>query len=291
MTLQILIQQIKQEYGLKSIANTRYSALDKVVNLLMLLEENDNNRSSIQILNEMGKEQFKQLYSEYKATQLQLSSTLSGAENQAINDLYKALDTPIPSIPLPPESAGQSLTAAHKKTGSSNEDRNEHLKNGLPPMVGEAPKILILGTMPSDISIQELAYYRNESRNIFWKIMHSIFPDDATLSHEELLEKHHIALWDCLKSGIRKGSTDNGLMGNYVPNDLYKFLKTYPTIKVIVLNGKGKSSKGTYSLFNRFFSDLNNRYKVIALHSTSNLNTTVSAEEKLKEWSVIKDFL
>ena len=44
-------------------------------------------------------------------------------------------------------------------------------KQCLDPWVGESPYILILGTLPSDISIKSQAYYQNKSHNSFYKIM------------------------------------------------------------------------------------------------------------------------
>ena len=53
-------------------------------------------------------------------------------------------------------------------------DCHDH-KEGLIPWIDEFSEILILGSLPSDVSIKEQAYYQNKSKNSFWKIMHGLF--------------------------------------------------------------------------------------------------------------------
>ena len=290
MTLQVLVQSIKEEYKLKSIARTRYAALDKVIEFLSNLTILCHSSSAIEILKEVDKKEFKLKYSKYKTTQLNLSQTLSGAENQAINDLYKQINTTIPSITLLHKQKNVVAYEDSYKKNSKSENTDSDSKTGLLPMMGKDPKILILGTMPGDVSLKQKAYYRNESRNKFWEILHSVFADDEDVSYEDLLKKHHIALWDCLKAGKRQGSTDEKFeTDSLVPNDLENFLSNNPSIKTIILNGKGESSKSTYGIFNRFFPNLSNRYRVIALSSSSNANATITLEQKIKEWSIVRN--
>lgn len=163
---------------------------------------------------------------------------------------------------------------------------NQNYKEGLLPWVGESPKVLILGSMPGDESIRQQAYYSNISHNSFWKIMYSLFMKEGTQYNKEFITSHHIALWDCIQSGVRKGSVDNGFDDcSVVPNDLESFLAKYPTIKTIVLNGKGTPAE----YYRRFFSNIKIG-NLIKLNSTSNA-CTISFDAKLKEWSVIKELI
>lgn len=291
MTLQTIIQQVKQEYSNKSIAKTRYSALNKIIDFLHLLEKENDHITAVYFIKGINKNQFKELFLRYKIRHLHLSDKLSGAENQAINDLYRETGETSSPITIPEIKLKSNNPTITKNSPMHKIKHTDYdLKTGLPPMVGEDPKILILGTMPSDISIQKQAYYSNDSKNKFREIVYSIYQQDADLSCEVLLMKHHIALWDCIKRGKRKGSVDKGFDTNsLIPNDIEEFLKRYPTIRVIILNGKSKSRKSTFSIFNKFFPDLGNRYKVIALDSTSNANATVPTEVKVKRWAIIKD--
>jgi len=78
------------------------------------------------------------------------------------------------------------------------------------PIVDKNCKVLILGTMPGEISLQKQQYYANK-QNQFWKIIYSLFNKDVEDDYEKrkiFLLDHHIAIWDVLKSCDREGSRD-----------------------------------------------------------------------------------
>lgn len=171
------------------------------------------------------------------------------------------------------------------KTNTSNkcDKQTEHFKNGLEPWVGNNPKVLILGTMPGDISIKQKTYYANPS-NKFWEIMYSLFPKEEGQDNKEFITSNGIALWDCVKSGIRIGSMDKEFDDNtIIPNNLNSFLQQYPTIKTIILNGKTKTAEYYY----KFFCDIEG-YNIRILNSTASY---ISINEKKEEWSIIKDLV
>lgn len=162
---------------------------------------------------------------------------------------------------------------------------NANFKKGLAPLVGENPRVLILGTLPGDKSIEKQAYY-SSSNNSFWKILNALFEKEIGQSNEDFAKEIGIALWDCCHSGVRKGSGDDGFdQKSITPNDLKQFLRNHPSIKVIVLNGKG--TKAEY--YDKYFDDIRSP-QAIALISTSNASS-IPFETKLKEWSVIKKWL
>lgn len=159
--------------------------------------------------------------------------------------------------------------------------RNKILKSGLLPLVGENPKLLILGSLPGDESIKQQKYYSNP-RNQFWKIINHLFTKHINETDEELLKRNRIALWDCCIAAKRVGSLDSGFVFNSEkPNNLKEFLDIYPSIKTIILNGKTK----TFYLYNKFFSDIDN-IKVLPLVSTSSVAGGI--DKKITEWSIIK---
>lgn len=176
------------------------------------------------------------------------------------------------------------------QNNSNQSVKNKFSKEGLSPWVGNNPKVLILGTMPSDISLAGQAYYCNPA-NLFWKIIETIFPkqkNEKELSNKDYIISKNIALWDCIKCADRIGSMDNKFNEkSLIPNDLHSFMKKYPSIKTIILNGKTKTVK----YYNRFFSDIK-QCKVICLNSTSSLNRKwISDEDKIKEWTIIKTLI
>lgn len=158
-------------------------------------------------------------------------------------------------------------------------------KEGLAPLVGEDPRVLVLGTLPGDESIKRQAYYSNP-RNQFWKILDGIASREKGQSNEEFAKEIGIALWDCCHSAVRKGSSDDGFeMSTEVPNDLGQFLKKHPSIEVVVLNGTGK----TTDCYNRFFNSID-APRVLSLISTSSA-AGVKLEDKIRDWSIIKKWL
>ncbi len=161
---------------------------------------------------------------------------------------------------------------------------------GLDPIVGEDPKVLILGSMPSVESLRKQEYYGNK-RNHFWKIMFQLFDSLERAEYEEkiaFLKDQNIALWDVLYSCHREGSLDSNIK-NEVPNEIESFVKCNPTLRLIVCNGtKAYKSYQKYIGLNRF-----PELKVIKLPSTSPVpgKYNKNLEGKLQEWKKIKEYL
>lgn len=162
---------------------------------------------------------------------------------------------------------------------------NNDFKKSMSPWVGENPQILILGTMPGDKSLELQAYYCNPN-NAFWKLMFEIFGecDECNMTKKEYITSKGIALWDCLESGVRKGSTDSGYDETTLKgNDIQSLLDEYPTIHTIVLNGLTK----TVEYFN-LYCEIKSNVDVLELPSTASY---ISFDEKLEKWSIIKELI
>lgn len=109
-----------------------------------------------------------------------------------------------------------------------------------PRIAREDARILILGTLPSQISLREKQYYANP-RNAFWKIMcdliaadHALASDYATIATK--IKEKGIALWDVCKAAHREGSLDSA-MHDEVANDFRNFFNMYTKISLICFNG------------------------------------------------------
>lgn len=168
--------------------------------------------------------------------------------------------------------------------GKTTQER-QNIKKGLPPCVGENPKVLILGTMPGDRSLKEQRYYCNPN-NAFWRIMFTLFPKSSEqgMSNEEFIKSKGIALWDCISCGERAGSLDSGFNeATLIGNNIQSFLDEHPSIGWIILNGKTTTQR----YFNQF-CHVTSSIKVKALCSTASYS---SFEEKLNEWRVIGQIL
>ena len=114
------------------------------------------------------------------------------------------------------------------------------LLHGLKPLVGDRPQLLILGNMPSVLSLASGQYYGNP-RNAFWRIIGSLFGFDADAPYSErvtALRAHRVAVWDVLRSCRRDGSLDSSVRpDSMVPNDFEGFFTAYPTLRRVVFNG------------------------------------------------------
>jgi len=120
----------------------------------------------------------------------------------------------------------------------------------LAPLNQDGVQILILGSMPSEMSLLRQEYYGNP-QNDFWRIISAIFNESHPLDYsakKEMLERHRIGLWDVFASCQREGSLDSNLKVGVV-NEIPNMLSENPGIKIILLNGKKAAAK-----FDRHFS-------------------------------------
>ena len=164
-------------------------------------------------------------------------------------------------------------------------------KHGLAPLVNKEPRILILGSLPSDESIRKQEYYGNP-RNLFWNVIAGVFAEPVPETYEEkkaLLFRHNIALWDVCASAEREGSLDTNIK-NTEFNDLVGFIKKYPTLQIIVLNGgKAKAEYRRYIRSHKIdFCGLEEYY----FTSTSSLSISAGwpLERIIEQWSEIRNF-
>ena len=125
----------------------------------------------------------------------------------------------------------------------------EMRKLGLSPVVDEATEVLILGTLPSDMSIAAGQHYANPG-NDFWKLVGAALnqtliglPYDAKV---DLLKANRIGLWDAYHSCIRPGSLDSNITEQEL-NDFGNLKSIAPNIKLVCFNGR-KAAKAIRSL-------------------------------------------
>jgi len=154
-------------------------------------------------------------------------------------------------------------------------------KDSFHPLVNEMTETIILGTIPSEISLQMNEYYANR-KNQFWKIIFRIFNNGNEIINYEkkkqLLLENRVGLWDVLKQAQRQGSLDENIY-NEEFNDFNSFLKSYARIKRIVFNGKK-----SYDYFLKL-KTFESKTEFVILPSTSSANTWKTFDEKLAEWN------
>ncbi len=174
---------------------------------------------------------------------------------------------------------------------------NEYSASGLAPVFGAHPSVLILGSYPSEQSLQRHEYYGNP-RNQFWKIMGMVFSfptDFIELPYQErlsILTGEGIAIWDVLEACSRKGSSDSSIADTIPPNDVQTFLKDHPSIHCIALNGK----TGAGHWFKQYFSVLaepkneETGLVILSLPSTSPAYAGMGLNDKAEMWRRILPF-
>jgi G:T/U mismatch-specific DNA glycosylase len=94
------------------------------------------------------------------------------------------------------------------------------------PIASRNSKILILGSMPSVMSLSKYQYYGNP-QNQFWKIVFDLFEEELVDDYEikrNLLIENNIALWDVIKSCERDGSSDSKIRKEEI-NDFETFFQ------------------------------------------------------------------
>lgn len=156
------------------------------------------------------------------------------------------------------------------------------LKRSFPPLVNSQTKVLILGSLPGDTSLEKNEYYAHP-QNRFWKIFNFLFHTGDTANYTEkinLLLKNNIGLWDVCAEASRPGSMDLAIQHER-PNQIIELLKNYPSISQIVFNGQ--------KAHNLYLKHFDKRADIIyrCLPSTSPANAKSNLESLIEHWRII----
>lgn len=159
---------------------------------------------------------------------------------------------------------------------------------GLPPVAGPDPRVLVLGSFPSRLSLERGEYFANP-KNRFWPLIEALFGIRADLPYGErvrLLSHRGIALWDVVASCERDGSGDASIY-NPVMNDIPGFVRVHPSIRLVALNG-GMAGR----LFRRTIrTGIRQDLKVIVLPSTSPANARFNLPGLAEKWRILGNFM
>jgi hypoxanthine-DNA glycosylase len=157
----------------------------------------------------------------------------------------------------------------------------EPMREGLPPVVGDGARVLILGSFPSERSLTTSEYYANR-RNQFWPLLGAVFGFDAAIPYAERIGnvvQHGVALWDVVHSCRRAGSMDAKIdRKTLVVNDFGTLLATNPAIERVFVNG--------LTAFDLFERHVETALYAVRLPSSSGA-MTMSFAEKLAHWSAV----
>ncbi|MGZ4199559.1 MAG: DNA-deoxyinosine glycosylase [Thermoleophilia bacterium] len=157
---------------------------------------------------------------------------------------------------------------------------------GFDPIVGAEPRVLVLGTAPSEQSLREGRYYAHP-RNDFWPIMERLFSGGRPLDYAErveMLKGAGVALWDVLSEAERLGSLDANIKAP-VANDLGGFLRERLSVRTVFFNGATAER-----LFQAHCAPslADSALQLVRLPSTSPANASISFALKLAAWDAVR---
>lgn len=150
------------------------------------------------------------------------------------------------------------------------------VKHTLEPIYDENSQVLILGSIPS-VKSREIGFYYAHPQNRFWKTLGKVYQEEigeTIKEKKEFLIKHHIALYDVLKSCEISSSSDSSIK-NPIPNDFSDILQK-ANIKAIFTTGQK-----AYQLYQKYCYPYT-KINAISLPSTSPANCPKDISEKLE---------
>jgi hypoxanthine-DNA glycosylase len=149
---------------------------------------------------------------------------------------------------------------------------------GLPPVIGRASRLVVLGSFPGVASLAQRQYYAHP-RNQFWPLVGAIWGVDLMArpyrERLALLRSRGLGLWDVYARCRRAGSLDSAIE-DAEPNDLASLRRRAPGLLLVAHNG-GESAR-----FAPHVAALG--LPVLRLPSTSPANASWSFERKLAAW-------
>lgn len=111
---------------------------------------------------------------------------------------------------------------------------------GLPPLIDERARVLILGSFPSEASLAAQQYYAHP-QNQFWRILGAILERPLMemdyAARQAAVKEAGIAIWDVYGGCRREGSLDADIR-NAQPNDLAWLKQIAPQLRRACFNGK-----------------------------------------------------
>jgi TDG/mug DNA glycosylase family protein len=165
------------------------------------------------------------------------------------------------------------------------------LLTGFAPLVRADATRLVLGSMPSRLSLDKQQYFGNP-RNAFWAICARALEFDARDPYPQrcaALIDARIAVWDVVHACVRKSSLDADIEeDSIVTNNFSTLFATCPFLHTIYFNGATAER-----LFRRHvmpqFPDRFATIAMLRLPSTSPANAAMNFDAKFARWSRVFD--
>lgn len=160
-------------------------------------------------------------------------------------------------------------------------------------MIGEGARVLVLGSMPGQRSLDQQQYYAH-AQNSFWPIMAELFGFSAGRPYPErlvLLQRQGIALWDVLASCERPGSLDAAIIETSIEvNDFVRLFQRHPALDTVFFNG-AKSEQSYRKYVIPRLSGIAQPERLQRLPSTSPAYASLNYAQKLQQWRQVQQAL
>jgi hypoxanthine-DNA glycosylase len=159
-------------------------------------------------------------------------------------------------------------------------------KAAFAPVAAPNARVLILGSLPGEVSLAERRYYAHP-QNRFWHLVgHAIERDLVSLAYEDrlaALREARIALWDTVASARREGSLDAAIReAEHAP--LAALVAALPDLCAVAFNGRKSAAIGMPQLACSGLA-------LVELPSSSPAYASMPLAEKERLWARLADFL
>jgi len=162
----------------------------------------------------------------------------------------------------------------------------DDLKRSFAPVADADTRLLILGSLPGEVSLARQRYYAHP-RNQFWRLIGAVAGLELEpLAYEERLDallRRGIGLWDTVGAARRRGSLD-GAIRAVERNPLPALVEGLPSLRAVGFNGGKSAALGLPQLAGR------PGLALVALPSSSPAYT-LSFAAKLRQWQRLAPFL
>lgn len=161
------------------------------------------------------------------------------------------------------------------------------LKRCFPPVVDANSRVLILGSLPGEVSLAQGQYYAHR-QNAFWRLVGDVLGEDLVHmdypARLQTLLARHVGLWDVVAEAKREGSLDSNIR-SHAGNDLVGLVESMPNLAVIAFNGGTAERIGLKAIGQHV-----GNHRVVRLPSSSPAHT-MPYSEKLHAWRELRVWL
>lgn len=159
-------------------------------------------------------------------------------------------------------------------------------KSSFDPVVDPDARLLVLGSLPGEVSLAQGRYYANP-RNQFWALMGEVLGTplpDAYPERLATLRAAGVGLWDVIRTAERTGSLDADIR-NHQPNALAELVESLPALRAVAFNGAKAAALGRKALAGVSGPAL------VTLPSSSPAHAALSFARKREAWLQLRPFL